>query len=208
MSDPGRDLFASRTGVSHETLARLDCYADLLRTWNPKINLVGPSTLPALWERHFLDSAQLFPHLPVGGGMLADFGSGAGFPGLVLAILGAPCVHLIESDQRKAAFLREVSRETGAGNVTVHAARLADVAPLGADVVTARALAPLTDLIPWAIRHLKPGGTALFLKGADTEKEIAKARETCSFSADVLTSQTHPDGRLLRLTAITTRIRP
>src|SRR3954469_13124540 len=100
------------TGVSRETRERLDIYADLLRKWQRSINLVGPRTVGDLWNRHFLDSAQLLPLMPPGVSVLVDFGSGAGFPGLVLAILGVKQVHLIESDQRKATFLREVARAT------------------------------------------------------------------------------------------------
>src|SRR5437588_12718613 len=104
--------FAAATGVSRETLARLDAYAELLRQWSPRINLVAASTLDDLWRRHVLDSAQLFPLLPPGAHSLIDLGSGAGFPGLVLAILGVPAVELIESDARKCAFLREAARGT------------------------------------------------------------------------------------------------
>ena len=99
--------FQAETGVSRETLDRLAAYEATLRKWQPKINLVGPSTLPDAWRRHFFDSAQLFPLLPESVRVLVDLGSGAGFPGLVLSIMGVPEVHLVESDSRKCAFLRE-----------------------------------------------------------------------------------------------------
>jgi 16S rRNA (guanine527-N7)-methyltransferase len=174
-TDVGRDLFLRNVNVSHETSARLDRYAELLALWQPKINLVGPKTIPELWSRHFLDSAQLLP-LVTGAARLADLGSGGGFPGLVLAILTGCETHLVESDQRKAIFLREVSRETSAP-VTVHTSRAETLEPLAADIVTARALAPLAELLPLAYRHIGPGGRAVFLKGAGWQAEVAAARE-------------------------------
>lgn len=152
--------------VSRETRERLDIYAGLLRKWQRSINLVGPRTIGDLWNRHFTDSAQLLPLIPSAETpttrVLVDFGSGAGFPGLVLAILGAGEVHLIESDQRKATFLREVARATGTP-VTVHAKRIEQVAPFPADVVSARALAPLNDLLGFAAPFLRPDSLCLWL---------------------------------------------
>lgn len=166
-----RAVFAAETAVSRETLARFDAYAALLERWQARINLVGPSTLADLWTRHFLDSAQLLPLLPPGTRTLVDLGSGAGFPGLVLAILGVPEVHLIESDGRKAAFLAEAARATGT-QARIHARRIADVPAFPADVVTARALAPLVELVPMARRFLAPGGVMLFAKGQSAEQEL------------------------------------
>ncbi|MEK0085445.1 16S rRNA (guanine(527)-N(7))-methyltransferase RsmG [Benzoatithermus flavus] len=164
-------------GVSRETLDRLQTYLDLLVRWQKAINLVGPATLADPWRRHVLDSGQLRRSWPKDARRLVDLGSGAGLPGLVLAILGVPEVHLIESDRRKAAFLREAARACGAA-VTVHAARIEEVPPLMADVVTARALAPLTDLLGLAERHLQPRGVCLFLKGRTVETELTSARES------------------------------
>ena len=104
--------FAAAINVSRETIERLERYAALLIKWNKTVNLVGRSTIADLWRRHMLDSAQLFPYLPKSAGRLVDFGSGAGFPGLVLAIMGAPDVHLVEANARKCAFLREAARVT------------------------------------------------------------------------------------------------
>lgn len=200
MTDNGkrdRERFSSQYNVSQETLARFDRYADLLRLWNPKINLVGPTTLPDLWSRHFIDSAQLFSYLPEG--RLVDLGSGAGFPGLALAILGRDDVHLVESDQRKSVFLREVARETKTA-VTVHSKRIEDISPLQADVITARALAPLERLVPWAWRHLKADGQMVFLKGADLDREIAALDRHWMFSIERFASRTAPDAAIVRLT--------
>ena len=120
----GADDFRQVSGVSRETLERLRIYEALLRKWQAKINLVGPATLDDAWRRHFLDSAQLFPLLPANAQVVVDLGSGAGFPGLVLAVMGVPTVHLIESDLRKAAFLREVARETATPAIVRWTARV------------------------------------------------------------------------------------
>jgi len=171
-----RDGLAAVLGVSVEqipedTLARLTTLVERLATWTQRINLVGPSTVPEAWSRHVLDSAALMPLIPPGAQRLADLGSGAGFPGLVLAILGAPDVQLVESDQRKAAFLREAARVTET-RVTIHAHRIEVLDPLAADVVCARALAPLPDLLPLVARHLTPDGVALLPKGRTASDEL------------------------------------
>src|SRR6202012_3858963 len=137
--------FAALVDVSRETRERLAAYVALLAKWNAKINLVGPATLPDVWRRHILDSAQVHA-LDADAAVLVDLGSGAGLPGLILAILGGPEVHLIESDLRNAAFLQEAARQTGT-KLTIHAKRI-DAAPaIQADVVTARALARLANLL-------------------------------------------------------------
>lgn len=192
------ERFAEEAGVPRETLDRLRVYAELLAKWNPRINLVAASTLADVWRRHMLDSAQLLPLVPPGARRLADFGSGGGFPGLVLAICGAPDVQLVESDQRKAAFLREVARATGAP-VAVHAVRAEALAPLGADVVTARALAPLDRLLAWTVPHLAPGGVALFPKGARSEAELTAAAALWKMRADRIPSRTDPAGAIVRI---------
>lgn len=194
--------------VSRETLARLERYAALLAKWTRAINLVGPATLPDLWRRHFLDSAQLMRYLPPPPAgrprRLADLGSGAGFPGLVLAILGAGEIHLVESDRRKAQFLREVSRETAAG-ASVHDTRIEELSPLCADCITARALAPLDRLVDYALPHLAPAGALLFLKGAEAAAELTAAQARWSMAgwsmdSDTWPSISDPRGRVLRLT--------
>ncbi|MDD9979396.1 MAG: 16S rRNA (guanine(527)-N(7))-methyltransferase RsmG [Boseongicola sp.] len=192
--------------VSRETLERLEIYAQLLRTWNPRINLVAPKTLDDLWSRHIWDSAQVWAHRPEDCSVWADLGSGGGFPGAVIAILGAEqpglSVFLVESDQRKATFLRTVARETGA-NFTVINKRIEDVEPLEADVVSARALAPLSDLLALASMHLKRDGTALLMKGAQHMSELEQARKTWSFNCTVLPSATDKTAAILKIGGIT-----
>ena len=199
-----RAAFVAATDVSRETLDRLDLYAQLLKKWNPRINLVAPATLPALWTRHFRDSAQLFRLAPLGVTRWADFGSGGGFPGMVVAILAAETpleVTLVESDQRKAAFLRTVARETSV-TVTVRAQRLEATRALNAQVVSARALAPLPKLLDHCARHLAPDGTALLPKGARHADEIAKALETWSFHCEKVPSETDDSAVILQITEL------
>lgn len=194
----GPEAFMTKSGVSRETLERLAAYAELLVKWQARINLVGPDTLPDLWSRHFLDSAQLFPLIKPGARRLVDLGCGAGFPGLVLAVMGAPDVHLVESDSRKCAFLREAARVTGTA-VTVVNKRIEQVAPLGADVITARALAPLTKLLDWGFPHLAEGGEFVFLKGRGAEDELTAAAKEWNISASRTASLTDPGGLVLHL---------
>jgi 16S rRNA (guanine527-N7)-methyltransferase len=192
-------------GVSRETRERLDLYADLLRKWQRSINLVGPRTISDLWNRHFTDSAQLLPLIAPAETpatrVLVDFGSGAGFPGLVLAMLGAGEVHLIESDQRKATFLREVARATGTP-VTVHAKRIEQVAPFPADVVSARALAPLSDLLGFAAPFLRPDSLCLFPKGQMAEDELSAASKTWNMTVDRIQSVTDSSATILRISRV------
>ncbi|HEX6958001.1 MAG TPA: 16S rRNA (guanine(527)-N(7))-methyltransferase RsmG [Ferrovibrio sp.] len=201
------DDFQARTGVSRETLERLKAYAALLARWQKAINLVAPTTLPDLWGRHFLDSGQLLPLAPAGTRRWLDLGSGGGFPGLVIAALGVDNVHLIESDQRKAAFLREAARAMGLP-VTVHVRRIEAVEPaalqaaLGGppEVISARALAPLPELLPLAHRLAGPDTVYLFPKGRQAEDELTEARRYWTIAAmDMLPSQTDPAARILRL---------
>lgn len=193
------EAFRRETGVSHETLERLARYAALLRKWQSRINLVGGSTLDDLWRRHMLDSAQLAPLLPAGARRLVDLGSGAGFPGMVLAIMGVPEVHLIESDGRKAAFLREVSRETSTP-VQVHAVRIEAMEPLIADVITARALATLAELVRLALPFADERTVMLFPKGQDVDRELTEATKDTTMHIEIVPSRTHASGAILRLT--------
>ena len=191
-------LKALGINVSRETLQRLATYAALLEKWQAKINLVGPATLPDLWRRHFLDSAQLLPLLPAATGTLADLGSGAGFPGLVLAIMTDWRVHLLDSDQRKCAFLRQVALDCGVlDRVTIHARRIEQVTGLLADVVTARACAPLGELLDLAEPFIGEKGTGLFLKGAQAEEELTQAQRRWTMRLDRRDSISDPAGKLL-----------
>lgn len=198
--------FAERTNVSRETLARLRRYVDLLEKWNRRINLVGRGTLDDPWRRHMLDSAQLWPLLPAGAASLADLGSGAGFPGLVLAIMGVENVHLIEADRKKCAFLREAARETGT-TVTVHNERIEEIESFQADIVTSRALAPLTKLLDIAEPLTKKHSILLFLKGRSVDLELTEAVKEWNMRIDQIPSQTDPEGSILRLEAISRVVR-
>ena len=166
--------------VSRETVDRLDCYLDLLRQWQAKTNLVAPSTLPHLWTRHVADSLQLLSLAPTAK-VWVDFGSGGGFPGVVLACALAEtpgaAVHLVERNSKKAAFLREALRITSAPGI-VHPKAIEDTVDSIAglvDCVTARALAPLHQLIGFAEPLVRKGAKALFLKGQDVEAELTEA---------------------------------
>jgi 16S rRNA (guanine527-N7)-methyltransferase len=191
--------FAAATGVSRETLDRLEGYAALLVKWQRTINLVARDSLADLWRRHMLDSAALWPLLPPGAHSLADLGSGAGFPGLVLAIMGFPEVHLIESDARKCAFLGEAARRFAPGRVRVHRDRIESVTPVAVDVVTARALADLDTLLCYASRFLKPGGICLFLKGRRAQDELTLARQTWTMTVEALPNPAESSGTILRI---------
>jgi 16S rRNA (guanine527-N7)-methyltransferase len=187
--------------VSRETLDRLQIYLDLLVRWQQRINLVGPSTLEDPWRRHIVDCCQLWRLWPENARSVVDLGSGAGLPGLVLAIMGAPEVHLVESDQRKAAFLREAARACGAA-ATIHAGRAETVPPLAADVMTARALAPLPELLRLAERHVHPGTTCLFLKGRTAASELTRAREAWTMRVASVGSLSDPEGQILLISEI------
>ena len=190
--------FAGLVPVSRETLARLEAYAALLAQWSARINLVGGATLADPWRRHFLDSAQLRPIVPATAQTLVDLGSGAGFPGLVLAILGVPGVELIEADSRKAAFLREAARVTET-SVTIRPCRIAAAPPHPADVVTARALAPLDRLLDMARPFLGPDTLCLFLKGERAAAELTLARRRWTMAATLGPSVSDPRGVVLSL---------
>ncbi|HBH26985.1 MAG TPA: 16S rRNA (guanine(527)-N(7))-methyltransferase RsmG [Rhodospirillaceae bacterium] len=181
-------------------------YAALLRRWQGVMNLVAPSTLADIEARHFADSAQLAPLIPPGA-VVADLGSGAGFPGMVLALLRPDLtVHLIESDTKKAAFLKSVSRETLCAGAQVHACRVESLYDaITPDVVTARALAPLPKLCvltePWVRQN--PALIALFMKGKTAREEIRQAETVWRFALDFVPSATATDGAILRLTRLT-----
>ncbi len=197
--------FARAFSVSHETLERLELYERLLLQWQKAVNLVSPTTLPQVWQRHFADSAQLIalaPHAKT----WVDLGSGGGFPGLAIAIMLANqkecCMHLIESNGRKCAFLSEAARRTGA-SVRVHNMRIADAAEARAapvaDVVTARALAPLDALLELALPFFGNASVGLFLKGREAELEIAGARARWAFDLTSHASVSDAEGRILEI---------
>lgn len=201
-----REEFAERTSVSRETLEKLQRYVELLEKWNRRINLVGPGTLGDPWRRHMLDSAQLLPLIPETATSLADLGSGAGFPGLVLAIMGVENVHLIEADRKKCAFLREVARETRTA-VTIHNGRIEEIESFQADIVTSRALARLAKLLDMAVHLTKKHSILLFLKGRTVDLELTEAAKEWNIRADKIPSQTDTASFILRLEAISRVVR-
>lgn len=189
--------------VSRETMDSLETYLALLRKWNPKINLVSANTLAEAETRHICDSAQITSFIPKTARNLVDLGSGGGFPGIVIAIMAKEqlpdlSVTLVESDQRKASFLRTVLRETRT-QAQVHAKRIEDIDPQAADVLTARALAPLKSLCGFAQRHLATGGVALFPKGKTWGKEVEEAQAEWSFQCVSHKSITDPTAVVLEL---------
>jgi 16S rRNA (guanine527-N7)-methyltransferase len=198
------------TPVSRETEARLDRYVDLLREWQAKTNLVAPSTLPTLWTRHISDSLQLLTLAPTAK-IWADLGSGGGFPGVVLAcaLAGASGakIHLVERNAKKAAFLREALRVTNSPG-TVHPADIGDsvdriTGPV--DCVTARAVAPLHQLIGFAEPLVRQGAKALFLKGQDVEAELTEATKYWNITPRLHSSRTGGHGWIVELDRIERR---
>ena len=201
------EAFGDRLAVSRETLDRFRLYAALLVKWNRAINLVGPRSLDDLWRRHFLDSAQLCRHLPPLSGLrnreILDVGAGAGFPGLVLALLGCGRVHLVEADQRKAEFLREATRVTGA-DALVHVQRVETLPALAVDVVTCRAFAPLAEILELTHRFLEPREpgkqpVGIFLKGRRADEELTAALKKWRLQVERFESETDPEASILRL---------
>ena len=193
----GPEEFAAQTGVSRETLARLKAYADLLVEWSALHNLVARSTLPDLWHRHFWDSAQLAPLIPAEARTLADLGSGAGFPGLVLAAMRPDlAVTLHEATTKKCAFLQAAADRMGLP-VTVQNARLEDLRPHTFDVVTARALAPLPQLLTYAQNFAGLNSVCLFLKGQNVGAELTEAHKYWNIKVSQVPSQTDPSAAIV-----------
>jgi 16S rRNA (guanine527-N7)-methyltransferase len=190
----GRQEFCEIFDVSRETLARLDKFELLLRRWTQTINLISRSAVDELWHRHIIDSAQIYELAGDRVGHWVDIGSGGGFPGIVVAILALEKhpdkrFSLIESNQRKAMFLRTIARELDLP-VQVFADRIEDLDRLNADIISARAVAPLKLLLKYAEPHLNPPGRALFHKGAAFRRELSEALESWTFQSDEYTSIT------------------
>lgn len=199
-----RDEFARAFDVSRETLSKLDAFHDLLLKWNPRINLIGRDTQTKIWARHIADSAQLWKLRPRDARTWADLGSGAGLPGLVIAALaeGADLhVVLVESDGRKCVFLREATRAMRL-RVTIHEARIESLAPLKADVLSARALAPLDRLLGHAEKHRLSQGRGLFPKGRSVHKEVEIAIRAWRFEHRLHPSLTDPEAAIVEVGAI------
>lgn len=192
---------AASLHVSRETLKRLEEYEKALNEWQRVKNLVAPSTLSLIWERHFADSLQLISHAPTAL-RWADIGSGAGFPGLVIAAVMAErpgaVVHLIESDNRKCAFLRDAARRIAAPAIVHHARAEVTMAQLGLlDAVTARAVAPLKTLFELARPALEGGAVGLFPKGRDYQSEIVDFKVSNKFQLDIAPSLTENEAAIV-----------
>jgi 16S rRNA (guanine527-N7)-methyltransferase len=209
-SDGDRTRALSLTPVSRETLERLDRFVALLLTWQRTINLIAPSTIPQLWTRHVADSLQLIAHAP-NARVWVDLGSGGGFPGMVIACTLADTpgamVHLVESNSKKAAFLREAARVTGSP-ATIHAMRIekfVDSLAGPVDAVTARALASLKLLLDQSFRMVNVGAVGIFPKGQDVASELTEASKYWNIVNDLVSSLTDPAGRIVVVRALERR---
>jgi 16S rRNA (guanine527-N7)-methyltransferase len=200
------EAFRAAFDVSRETMRRLEAIEGLLRRWNARINLVSEASMGEVWHRHFADSAQLWSLRPPGGRHWLDLGAGAGFPGLVIAAIAAEAepeltMGLVESDARKAAFLDAAAVAAGL-KVMVHRDRIEHLPAQSADVVSARALAPLDVLLAHAKKHLGTGGIGLFPKGRTVHKEITDAAARWRFDHRIHPSRTDPDAAIVEIGAI------
>ncbi len=207
----GPEQFAEAFKVPRETIHRLICYAELLTEWRTRANLVSAKTLPQLWDRHFADSAQVLRLAPKACVWL-DLGSGAGFPGLVIAILQANHanfrMHLVEATAKKCAFLAEVARATSAP-VEIHCMRIEELNKSATshkpEIITARALAPLPRLLELAAPWFGPGVRAMFMKGRDVGKEIEAAKRRFNFAYELHPSLTAQDSSIVEIGRIEKR---
>ncbi|GAB0113039.1 ribosomal RNA small subunit methyltransferase G [Acidisoma sp. C75] len=197
-ANPAPSPASAATALPPALAERLELYAQLLRRWNGTVQLVSSRDLDHLWDRHIRDALQLLPLIPPGLNRAIDLGSGGGLPGLVLALATGIRFELVESDLRKAAFLREAAAQTGAP-VTVHACRIEDVALAPAPLVTARALAPLPRLLALAYPLLADGGLCLFPKGQRFQAEIDAAACDWSMTLQTVPSGVAPGAQLLLL---------
>jgi len=198
--------FARAFDVSRETMRRLEVYVDLLTHWNKKINLVGAGTIAAVWQRHVADSAQLLALAPPAATCWADLGSGAGLPGIPVAVLAAERqpqlqLTLVESDLRKAAFLN-VARQALGLALTIEVRRIESLPPRPFDVVSARALAPLDRLCPLAHRFAGPGTVFLFPKGAQLNSELTAAARHWHIHGERIASRTDRQGVILKISEL------
>lgn len=195
--------FVDATQVPRGTISDFTQWYGLLRKWNARINLVAPKEIDQFWHRHAYDSWQLNDHLPADWTRLVDLGSGGGFPGLSLGIFakhrGAGEVHLVESVGKKTNFLKTVARELKLP-VTVHSARVENLEPLNADVLTARAFAPLPRLFAYAHPHLAEGATLILPKGETADKELEAAAQGWHFARQSFKSETDEAASILKIT--------
>jgi len=194
--------FANIINVSRETLDRLILFTELLGKWQKSINLVGKQSMPDLWRRHILDSAQLVRHIPEGARVITDLGTGAGFPGMILALLLDIEINLVESSGKKITFLREAARITGAP-VSLYHGRIEKIRPPKGNLIVARALAPLDKLLGLAAPHLAPGGACLFLKGRTVDEELTTALKNWKMHVQQFPSATDASGKIMLIQDIT-----
>lgn len=198
--------FCEKYAVSRETFDKLKSCQECLNAWQQKFNLVGPATLEDAWNRHFLDSAQLFPLIPEDAKVLYDFGSGAGFPGIVLAIMANEKlpdlkVNLVESTSKKTLYLNALKEQLNI-NVNIINDRIEKLPPQPADVITSRALASLTDLLGYAVRFCKSSTVCIFPKGKKYAEELAEAHRHWKFKCRIMPSEQSKEGRILVITNI------
>jgi 16S rRNA (guanine527-N7)-methyltransferase len=197
---------AEQLGVSRESWARVETFVALLLQWQERINLISPTSIVSIWERHVIDSLQLLPLIPQDVKVFADLGSGSGFPGLPLAVASGLKVHLYESNNKKAAFLREALRVTATSG-EIHAERLTGKAPAKGypkvDLVTARALAPLHELLGYAYPFIETGAQALFMKGQDVDHELTEAQKYWRIQSTKHTSLTDSQAIILAVQEVT-----
>ena len=190
--------------ITDEQMARLEAYVRLLEKWQKRMNLIGRGSLNDIWRRHILDSAQLLALLPADKKIIIDMGSGAGFPGMVLAVLTTHEIHLIESNGKKCSFLRELNGvlETRA---VIHNRRIEEKQGIKADYVTAPARAPVDKMLEYAWPLLKTDGKCLFLKGQKAQEELTESLKRWKMSAQMIRSVSDPTGTILQLGEISRR---
>ncbi|MFN0043860.1 MAG: 16S rRNA (guanine(527)-N(7))-methyltransferase RsmG [Alphaproteobacteria bacterium] len=196
--DQESDIFQKFANVSRETTQKLALYAEELSKWQKSINLIGKNTLPEIWKRHFLDSAQLRQFLHKDRGRIVDVGSGAGFPGLVLSILGEDRIDLVERDKRKCAFLRAVVHRTGATARVINI-DISEYAPTPALTITARAVAEVGNFLDLVTHLLTPRSHILLLKGSHVQDELILAQKKRKLTTRIHPSQAGPDGCVLEI---------
>lgn len=202
--EDGLQLLNRYVNITPEVFSRLTLYHALLIKWQVKINLIANDSLQDVWKRHFLDSLQLLPLMPSGGKPVIDMGSGAGFPGMALAIAGIPNVHLIESDAKKIVFLKEVARITST-DIFIHHSRIEDCKIPDAAVIIARALAPLPELLTYASGNVSRETICFFPKGKNYAKEISDAQKGRVFDHALIQSVSDNEGVILRISNLRRR---
>ena len=202
------EKFSSHVFVSRETYDRLCLFQKILIKWQKSINLISKNTIENTWERHFLDSAQLYKFVRDIEGNIIDFGSGAGFPGMVLAIMGKKNIHLVESDYKKCVFLKEIAMLTET-DITIHNCRIEELNFINVDVVTCRALASLKNLIHYvevfinkSLGERQQYPKLLFLKGKSYFSEIIELSKIKKISFEEYPSITDKDGRILYISKV------